>query len=55
MPVEHVELVHLHQVQVVPQHRLSDVVPADIEQINCDRQPVNFCHLDDVLNVVRAF
>ena len=55
VPVEHVELVHLHQVQVVPQDWLSDVVPADIEQINWDRQPVNFCHLDDVLNVFRAF
>ena len=39
VPVEHVELVHLHQVQVVPQHWLSDVVPADIEQINLDSLP----------------
>ena len=31
MPVEHVELVHLHQVQVVPEHRLGDVVPASVQ------------------------
>ena len=32
MPVEHVELVHLHQVQVVLEHRLGDVVPANIQR-----------------------
>ena len=32
MPVEHVVLVHLHQVQVVPDHRLGDVVPAGVQE-----------------------
>ena len=31
MPVEHVELVHFHQVKVVPEHRLGDVVPASVQ------------------------
>ena len=31
MPVEHVELVHLHQVQVVLDHWLGDVVPASVQ------------------------
>ena len=32
MPVEHVILVHLHQVEVVPDHRLGDVVSAGVQQ-----------------------
>ena len=32
MPVEHVVLVHLHQVQVVSDHRLGDVVAAGVQE-----------------------
>ena len=32
MPVEHVVLVHLHQVQVVSDHRLGDVVTAGVQE-----------------------
>ena len=31
MPVEDVELVHLHEVDVVPENRLGDVVPAGVQ------------------------
>ena len=32
MPVEDVELVHLHEVDVVPENRLGNVVPAGVQQ-----------------------
>ena len=31
VPVEHIELVHLHKVQVVLDHGLGDVVPASVQ------------------------
>lgn len=39
MPVEHIELVHLHEVEVVPDDGLGDVVPRRVYQDTAVGEP----------------
>ena len=53
MPVEDVILVHLHQVEVVPDDGLGDVVPAGVHQDAAVGEPRSVHDLgsvDDILN-----
>ena len=53
MPVEDVVLVHLHQVEVVPDDGLGDVVPAGVHQDAAVGEPRSVHDLgsvDDILN-----
>ena len=55
MPVEHVVLVHLHQVQVVSDHRLGDVVTAGVQEdasVGEARRVHNLGPVDDGLDGV---
>ena len=53
MPVEDVVLVHLHQVEVVPDDGLGDVVPAGVHQdaaVGEPRRVHDLGSVDDILN-----
>ena len=55
MPVEDIELAHLHQVQVVPDHRLCNVVSARVHQDAsvCESWRVHYLgSVDNILKIL---
>ena len=55
MPVEDIELAHLHQVEVVPDHGLGNVVSASVHQYSSVCESWRVHYLGSVDNILHVF